>query len=229
MKRKPHLVLHHLEDISWRIMEEYSQLIREMIRGRSGVYALYRKSKLYYVGLASNLMGRLKAHLRDHHHGAWDRFSVYLTSRDDQMKDLESLVLRMVKPVGNKVKGKLTDATSLRGRLNQQMRDHDADRRAMFLGGQVARRRRKAKTRKTKGTRILSGLVERRIALRGRLHGRTFKASLHKDGTIRFGKKLYASPTAAGKKAIGRNTNGWWFWKYRNSEGEWVRLRNLRK
>ena len=112
MKRKTHLVLHHLEDVSWRVMEEYSQLIREMIRGRSGVYALYRKSKLYYVGLASNLMGRLKSHLRDHHHGAWDRFSVYLTSRDDQMKDLESLVLRMVKPVGNKVKGKLTDATS---------------------------------------------------------------------------------------------------------------------
>jgi len=229
MKRKPHLVLHHLEDVSWRIMEEYSQLIREMIRRRSGVYALYRKNRLYYVGLASNLMGRLKTHLRDRHRGAWDRFSVYLTVRDDHMKDLESLVLRMVSPAGNKVKGKLTGAANLRPQLNQQMRDHDADRRALLLGGQVARRRRRAKTRNTKGTRILSGLVERRIPLRGLRNGRTYKASLHIDGTIRYKNGLYASPTAAGKKALGRICNGWWFWRYRNNLGKWVHLKNLRK
>ena len=42
-----------------------------MIKRRAGVYALYRKQeKLYYVGLASNLMGRSKAHLRDRHTGA---------------------------------------------------------------------------------------------------------------------------------------------------------------
>ena len=73
------LVVQHLEKVSGRILEEYPDVIREFIRRKGGVYALYRKDQLYYVGLPSNLMARLKTHLRDRHRGAWDRFSVYLT------------------------------------------------------------------------------------------------------------------------------------------------------
>ena len=79
MAKKKHLVIQHMEDISWRVMEEYPQVVKELIKGKAGIYALYRKRKLYYVGLATNLMGRLKTHIKDRHHGAWDRFSVYLT------------------------------------------------------------------------------------------------------------------------------------------------------
>ncbi len=35
-----------------------------MIRRRAGIYVLYRRDKLYYVGLAGNLMGRLKGYLQ---------------------------------------------------------------------------------------------------------------------------------------------------------------------
>jgi len=59
MKSQQKLVLQHLEDISWKVLEEYPEIIRRMITGKWGVYALYRKDKLYYVGLANNLMGRL--------------------------------------------------------------------------------------------------------------------------------------------------------------------------
>jgi hypothetical protein len=68
-----------LEHISWRVLDEYPEVIRRLIRTKSGIYALYRGHRLYYVGLADNLMGRLKGHLRDRHRGLWDRFSVYLT------------------------------------------------------------------------------------------------------------------------------------------------------
>lgn len=62
-KKNRGLLIQHLETVSWRVMEEYQEIIQDMIRGKSGVYVLYRRGKFYYVGLASNLMGRLKAHL----------------------------------------------------------------------------------------------------------------------------------------------------------------------
>lgn len=94
------LVVQHLEKVSGKILEEYPNVIREFIRSRGGVYALYRKEHLYYVGLASNLMARLKTHLRDRHRLGWDRFSVYITLRDGHIKELESLLIRIVGPKG---------------------------------------------------------------------------------------------------------------------------------
>lgn len=109
MARRRKLLSEHLEDISWRLLDAYAELVRGLIRRRAGVYALYRGRRLYYVGLASNLMGRLKGHLRDRHRGLWDRFSVYLTTDHEHMKELESLILRIVRPAGNKVSGGLGD------------------------------------------------------------------------------------------------------------------------
>jgi len=228
-KKKQDLLIKHLEDVSWRVLEDYQSLIKKMIRGRSGVYALYRRGKLYYVGLASNLMGRLKTHLRDKHNGRWDRFSVYLTGRDEHMKELESLLLRIVNPAGNKQTGKFSGAENLRPLLNRLMKDTDADRRALLLGGHVARQRVRSKTSRKKGTRVLSGVVARRFVLKGRRRGVEYRASLRKDGRISYGGKLYDSPSAAGRAALGRSCNGWQFWHYRNVKGDWVRLKNFRK
>ena len=103
-KRKP-LVTQHLERISRDALAKYQNIIRRYVRGRWGVYALYRGNRLYYVGLASNLSGRLNRHLKDRHKESWDRFSVYLTIGDSHLKELESLILRVVRPFGNKMAG----------------------------------------------------------------------------------------------------------------------------
>lgn len=58
--RKGQLVCQHLENISRKALENYQNIIKEYVKGRHGVYALYRKGNLYYVGLASNLRNRLK-------------------------------------------------------------------------------------------------------------------------------------------------------------------------
>lgn len=81
-------------------MEQYPAVIQTLIRGKSGVYALYNGDRLYYVGLASNLMGRLKGHVRDRHEGLWNRFSVYLTAHSEQshIRELDALLLRITKP-----------------------------------------------------------------------------------------------------------------------------------
>jgi hypothetical protein len=223
------LLLEHLERVSPRVLEEYPDAMRELIRRRSGVYALYRKNKLYYVGLASNLMGRIKQHLRDRHHGGWDRFSVYLTARAEHMRELESLLLRIMDPAGNKVRGRLAAAENLIPRLEDAMRKRDADRRATILGGRSLRKRRRQKSSQAKGTRVLAGLVEHRRSLQGNRSGKVYRAALRRDGRISYRRKLYETPTGAARAALGVQRNGWGFWHFKNERGRWVPLRTLKR
>ena len=62
-QRKP-LVTQHLENISREALEQYQQIIHKFIRRRQGVYVLFRRGHLHYVGLASNLRSRLRQHLK---------------------------------------------------------------------------------------------------------------------------------------------------------------------
>jgi hypothetical protein len=59
-KGKQALLLRHLEDISWQVMEEYPQVVREMIR--KGLVYASTVGRLHYVGLANNLIARLRTH-----------------------------------------------------------------------------------------------------------------------------------------------------------------------
>lgn len=90
MPKKVGLVCQHLEHISVRALDQYQQIIRAYVRQREGVYALYKKRRLYYVGLASDLKWRLGAHLKDRHKEKWDSFSVYLTVNDRKRVSLPS-------------------------------------------------------------------------------------------------------------------------------------------
>ena len=52
MSKKNPLVSQHLENISREALEKYQDIVRRFVRRRQGVYALYRRNKLYYIGLA---------------------------------------------------------------------------------------------------------------------------------------------------------------------------------
>ncbi len=117
MARHSQLVCRHLENVSRQALAKYQHIIRQYVRNCPGVYALYRRGKLYYVGLASNLPTRLGHHLKDRHSQSWDRFSVYLTIGDTHPRELESLVLRIVNTKGNKQKGKFIKSEDLRRRF----------------------------------------------------------------------------------------------------------------
>ena len=223
------LVVEHLGGISARVLQEYPKAIQELIRRQSGLYALYRGNRLYYVGLASNLMARLKEHLADRHNGTWDRFGVYLTVHDEHMKELESLLLRIATPRGNKQGGRCMGSRNLRSTLNNRIREADSDKRAVLLGGPVAKRRRQSKARKGKGTRALAGLVERRLRLKGFYKGYEYSGTLRRDGHISYGGYLFETPSAAAKAIVKRSTNGWRFWQYRDPKGEWVPLARLKR
>lgn len=76
-------------------------------KGR-GIYALYDNHGLYYVGLTNrSLKSRIKKHTRDRHRKKWNRFSWYQIPNLKYSKDVETAILRIIHPKGNRVKGKI--------------------------------------------------------------------------------------------------------------------------
>lgn len=228
------LVTDYIERMSGDILDDrYRPQLAELIRGHSGIYALYKDDNLYYVGLAVDLMRRVDQHLTDRHRGAWNRFSVYLTQRDEHLKPLESLLLRVFKPNGNQQGGKLPGASDRKRALAQAMKRRDEDLRAVALG----RPARKQVVRPSPATvRGWTPLAPRIVAfealprpqpLQAHYKGTLYRASLLKNGSVRVGGVRHASLSAAAVSIVNRNMNGWWFWKSRNADGEWIRLVNL--
>lgn len=228
-KKTNAIVRGYFERVSWSVLDKYRPIIKDMIRGHAGVYALYKGEKLYYVGLASNLMSRVNHHLKDRHKGKWDRFSVYLTIDDEHIRPLEALMLRVINPKGNKVKGSLRGAQDMVRPLKRRMVEFQRDETASLLGGRFVVHRRRSKTRAAKGSMVLARLVERPMRLVATYKGEKHLASLRRDGHISYKGKLYESPSAAAKAASGRGLRGWYFWHYRNSKGQWVRLVELKR
>ncbi len=227
-KRTP-LVCQQLENISREALGRYQHIIRQYVRRRNGVYALYRHGKLHYVGLASNLRSRLNRHLTDRHQDSWDRFSVYLTIGDTHLKELEALILRIVKPAGNKVKGKFANCEDIRKKFARDIRHHQRQELRSLFGKAVLD---EDGRQDSKGLRkpVMANYFDTRKELRAQYKGRTFVAHVTQDGSIRFNGKVYNSPSLAAAAACKRRTcNGWRFWKCERAPGDWVKLNELRK
>ncbi len=232
-RKKSQLVCQHLENVSRRMLEEYQNIIRDFVRGRNGVYALYRRGKLYYVGLASSLLGRLKHHLRDRHADTWDRFSVYLTVGTSFMKEIESLLIRIANPPGNKMRGKFARCANL---LPEVKAEYHRRRRAIeddLFGekrkGPISPPEDDDPSPDEGRTPALLKYASTVRKLRARFKGKLVRAWVRRDGRIRFNSKLYTSPSTAAKMAVGRRScNGWKFWTYERAPGDWVPLTALR-
>src|ERR1035437_684461 len=136
MKKKTGLVSQHLEGIKFSALEDYQQIIRNYIRKQEGVHGLYKKGRLYYVGLASDLKWRLSAHLKDRHKEQWDTFSVYLTVNNQYLKELESLMLRVIRPMpkGNKQLGKFPISQNLLRHFKRDIKENQKKRLRELIG-----------------------------------------------------------------------------------------------
>jgi hypothetical protein len=226
--RQQHLLVQHLENLSRKVLEDFQEIIREYVKGRRGLYALYRRDKLQYVGLASDLRSRLRAHLRDRHAHAWDSFSLFLTLGGDSLRELEALLIRIAKPRGNRSKTRFPRSQDLRRIFRQQVRvKQQEELESLFVGG-GKRGRPRTKSRKS-ATTPLGPYVRGSLAIRMTRKGRTYKALVRSDGSIRFRGKVFRSPSTAASEVTGRPMNGWWWWRYERAAGEWVRIGELRK
>ncbi len=231
-----HLVLRHLENVSGSLVAKHRDVIAEYARGKCGVYVLYNKGKMYYVGLASNLSVRLNSHLKDHHRDKWDRFSMYLTRNDSHMRELEALLHRVLRPQGNRQIGRLAGSEDLRRLLRMNLKDRYRQELDELMGERVTAARTSRspskegrRSRQDHRDRALAGFVSRATTLKAWYKGYEYSARLLKTGVVRYGGKSYDSPSAAAKAIQKRPVNGWWFWQMQQKSGEWTRLKDLRK
>ncbi len=231
-KRSSQLVSQHLENISRKMLEDHQDVIRSFVRGRYGIYAMYRRGKLYYVGLASSLLGRLKAHIKDRHaNNNWDRFSVYLTIGPQHMKEIESLLLRIASPSDNHVRGKFIKSENILPKVKAQYRHRREEEYEDLFGPKKRAKISPGKPDNLKSARIptLQPYVESLSQLRARFKGKWVRAWVRRNGMIFFNSKRYTSPSAAAKAVVGHTCSGWQFWNYERGPGDWVPLKELRK
>lgn len=124
---KPHskpsnrLVRKHLSEISRALLdgqnkEKFAAFLKD--HEKQGLYALYKKNgELYYVGRASDLLGRLNTHTSDLHGKKLDKLAIYIIERNLNLHDVESLLIAVSKPEGNKNREKL------KGDLKKALKD----------------------------------------------------------------------------------------------------------
>jgi len=173
---------------------------------------------------------RLSNHLKNRHGQSWDRFSVYLTIGDTHLRELEALVLRIVKPKGNTQKGKFARSEDLKRRFGRDVRDRHRQEISMLLGRTVKTRRVKPIVTTTRKQAALARVLKgRAMRLRRRYKGELFKARLRPDGTVLFKGKIYRSPSAVGREISGHAINAWQFWSCERAPGDWVKLEKLRR
>ena len=134
-----------LENISKKLFSEHAEIILELIGDSSGIYALYDDNELYYVGRASNLKRRINQHLKDRHDSQWTHFSLFLIKRDDYIGDIESLLIRIAEPVGNRVKPRGRDSKQMVKKLKSLLDKKHRDSVRELIAG---RTRKNAKSKR---------------------------------------------------------------------------------
>lgn len=229
------LITGHLEKISSKVFNDYHQEITQLVGKRHGLYALYKKKSLYYVGLAIDLHKRVKHHLKDKHASKWDRFSLYLINDVKHLKELESLLLHIALPKGNKQLGKFFKSKSLQSELKRSVRAKNQAKEASIFGSPKSEKKKdkskifaKYHSKPTKPG--LQGLLAAGTELFGPYKGTMYKATVTEDGKILYNGKIFNSPSGAGEFIRGgKATNGWQFWRLRDDNGKLKALRTLMK
>ena len=109
----------------------FKEKLKEMMKDYAGIYGLYRKDKPYYVGLTKNLLRRIKRHLKDRHKRKWDSFQIFRIKKIDYLKDIETLLLHIVKTKGNRVRGHVPKDAQLNYALKEIYKDHKKEMREL--------------------------------------------------------------------------------------------------
>jgi hypothetical protein len=225
-KREP-LVYAHLENGSRALLEHHSDIVRRRIGKNPGIYALYKGGRLYYVGLASSLSARLKAHLRDRHKDAWDQFAIYLTIKDQHIRELESLLLRIAKPKGNAVSGKPKGSHNMSGDIRTEVRNKQRREWIKLIGGVAPTEKVALKEPDKKSW--LRRIFPDGATIRATYKGTVITGRIRRDGKVKVDGHIFGSLSLAAKHVRGYSTVGSKFWSVERGAGNWIKVSELRR
>ena len=227
-----------IEDFGKTILVEkrYKKIIKEHIGTKHGIYALYDKNgKLYYIGRALKISGRLKSHLfKNKHKGKWSRFSVYLTKEKEYNKSIEDVLISITKPKPPGNTNKPLRIEKLNRLISKNMKKIDKENRENISGkSRLNGRKNKLKIRNKKASKKNNTPSFKNPFGRDKVLKKTYKNKLYKaiwlkSGWIKYKNKIYSSPTGAAKMASGRSTiNGKNFWRVQDNKGKWIQISKL--
>jgi hypothetical protein len=99
----------------------------------------------------------------------------------------------------------------------------------LLIGAKIILRKQTSRAEVKKGSKAFTGMLNKRIVLKASYKKKEYKASLRKDGKISFNGKQYNSPSTAAFAVSKTSIDGWYFWKYKDEKGNWIKLNELRK
>jgi hypothetical protein len=232
------LVSGYLEKIPPKILYNYYKEIISLAGRSGGIYALHLGNKLFHVGLSKNLPQQAKLHIKQEKAGKWNKFSLYLVRADKQLTDMCALIWRIGMPGGGGFLSGFDQATDMTNILKEKIRAKQAKPAAKKKP--VAKTRTRARVplqsmahaqAKKKGTGKvpLKGLISNKI-VRLTHRDKTHIAAVLSSGKIKLKDtgQVYDTPSGAATAIVGYTTNGWHLWHYRNKQGQWVTIDNLR-
>ncbi len=232
-KRSPRsLVTQKLENVSKDLFRNHYDLVTELIGTSPGIYALYDENELYYVGKSTDLRKRVKNHLRDKHLASWSHFSLYLVRRAEHIHEIESLLIRISNPRGNRKIPTGRQASAMLRRLKTLVKMKQAEEIDRMFPRKKSNGD-KLRNRIKRHPRSLKGMVTKRTPIHRIYKGKEYRAFLYPSGTIKIGAKSFVTPTRAALSILKRYrrhaVNGWHFWYVKDLRGEWVRLSDYRR
>ena len=244
MKIKKRIFTEKIEGIPISFFDSrYKMLVKEELKNKFGVYALYdKKKRLYYIGIAQhNIANRIKQHKRNTHKGQWKYFSVYFTKKKNFIKSLEDAFISIVLPKGNVQKPMKIDTGNKRiirkmERIDKykrmSMSDSGRDKTKKSNALKKIRKKKFHVKRSTNRPSLKNYFKNNRPLQKSSNKGKTYKATLLKSGKIKYKNKLYESPSGAAKVIVHRRSpnsgvNGWTFWSVKDSNNNWVKLSDL--
>jgi hypothetical protein len=182
------------------------------------------------VGLANALRHRLKAHVKNRHGDSWDSFSIYLTIKDQHLREIEALMLRLAKPSGARQRGRLAQSRDLKRSITRAIRQKQNNEvSSLFVRANLVRAVEERKPTKSAADPALIRLLPGGAKLMATYKGKQYRARVRRDGRVRFNGQFYPSLSQAAKSIVKRSCNGWWFWKVEKGKGNWVRLSRARR
>jgi hypothetical protein len=170
-----------LEMVSKEAFRQHYDLIAKLVGNSPGIYALYDDDELYYVGKSIELRKRVKQHLRDRHLASWSHFSLYLADNEEHINEIESLVIRIAYPKGNRVRPKGRAGGQLITKLKLMVKQKQKEELERLFGtGKGLKQKATSATRKGS----LKGIVRTKAPLFRTYKGKEYKAILETNGRI---------------------------------------------
>jgi len=125
------LIQYALDDIKRESFNVIRRELKGVLKGRAGIYALYKEGRVVKVGLGTNIYGRVNGQSKSKKMN-WDTASLFIIKNIKYLRDVETAVNRIAKPKYSIQQGRVGDEhyfkKILKKRVNEKKRKLRAKR-----------------------------------------------------------------------------------------------------